>query len=108
MLKIQSTIVALALLVGTDCFIAAAGAGDTPPAADSTKLTIALTPLTQLLELMDTDRNGKISKDEFMRFMETEFDYADKNKDGQLDPVELKKLVRRVTHPPAGSPRVRK
>jgi hypothetical protein len=43
----------------------------------------------QLLLLMDTDKNGKISKQEFMKFMEAEFDRLDKDKSGELDPREL-------------------
>jgi len=31
----------------------------------------------QLLRLMDTDQNQRVSKEEFMRFMETEFDRLD-------------------------------
>jgi Ca2+-binding EF-hand superfamily protein len=42
-----------------------------------------------LLLMMDTDKNGKISKQEFMRFMEAEFDRLDKDKSGELDPKEL-------------------
>lgn len=44
----------------------------------------------QLLLLMDTDENGKISKQEWMRFMEAEFDRLDKKKTGELDVKELK------------------
>jgi Ca2+-binding EF-hand superfamily protein len=43
----------------------------------------------QLLLLMDKDENGKISKKEFMGFMEREFDRLDKDKSGQLDVKEL-------------------
>ena len=43
----------------------------------------------QLLLLMDTDKNGKISKQEWMTFMEAEFDRLDTNHDGELDPKEL-------------------
>jgi hypothetical protein len=39
----------------------------------------------QLLLLMDTDKNGKLSKQEWMKFMDTEFDTLDKDKKGQLD-----------------------
>jgi hypothetical protein len=46
----------------------------------------------RLLLLMDTDKNGKISKQEFMSFMEKEFDRLDTKKDGQLDAKELTKL----------------
>src|SRR5579863_922101 len=43
----------------------------------------------QLLLLMDTDKNGKISKQEFMKFMEAEFDRLDTDKSGELDAKEL-------------------
>jgi Sec-independent protein translocase protein TatA len=43
----------------------------------------------QLLLLMDTDKNGKISKKEFMDFMIAEFERLDKDKSGELDPKEL-------------------
>ncbi len=45
----------------------------------------------QLLLLMDTDKSGKISKQEFMAYMEAEFDRLDVNKDGELDVKELTK-----------------
>jgi hypothetical protein len=45
----------------------------------------------QLLLLMDTDKNGKVSKQEWMSFMEAEFDRLDTNKDGVLDVKELEK-----------------
>jgi Ca2+-binding EF-hand superfamily protein len=38
---------------------------------------------------MDTDKSGKISKAEFMAFMEAEFNRLDKDKSGELDPKEL-------------------
>ncbi|MGA2715926.1 MAG: EF-hand domain-containing protein [Bryobacteraceae bacterium] len=43
----------------------------------------------QLLLLMDRDQSGKVSKQEFMRFMEAEFERMDINKDGELDVKEL-------------------
>jgi len=43
----------------------------------------------QLLLLMDKDQNGKVSKQEFMSFMEAEFARLDKDKSGELDVNEL-------------------
>jgi Ca2+-binding EF-hand superfamily protein len=50
---------------------------------------IAEANVKQLLLLMDTDKNGKISKAEWMRFMSAEFDRLDTDKSGELDPKEL-------------------
>jgi len=43
----------------------------------------------RLLLLMDRDQSGKVSKQEFMTFMEEEFQRLDVNKDGELDVKEL-------------------
>jgi Ca2+-binding EF-hand superfamily protein len=43
----------------------------------------------RLLLLMDRDQSGKVSKQEFMSFMEEEFQRLDVNKDGELDVKEL-------------------
>jgi Ca2+-binding EF-hand superfamily protein len=50
---------------------------------------IAEQNVKQLLLLMDTDKNGKISKHEWMEFMSTEFDRLDTDHSGELDPKEL-------------------
>jgi hypothetical protein len=57
---------------------------------------------------MDTDKNGKVSKEEFMKFMEAAFGCADKSKNGQLDPNDLKHQVFKENHPYTGMPRVGK
>jgi len=46
----------------------------------------------RLLFLVDKNGDGKISKEEFLKFMEAEFDRLDKDKDGDLDADELKQL----------------
>ena len=67
-------------------------------AADNTQKISAGVPATkQLLLLMDTDKNGKVSKQEFMSFMEAEFDRLDINHDGQLDVHELMQMQVRTT-----------
>ena len=43
----------------------------------------------QLLLLMDTDKTGDVTKQEWMRFMEAEFDRLDKDKTGKLHVKEL-------------------
>lgn len=52
-------------------------------------LALAQDEVEQLLLLMDTDKNGRISKKEFLDFMSAEFDRLDKDKSGELDPKEL-------------------
>jgi hypothetical protein len=46
----------------------------------------------RILFLVDKNGDGKVSKEEFMKFMEAEFDRLDKDKDGDLDSDELKQL----------------
>ncbi len=51
--------------------------------------TAAFKPTLELLRLMDIDENGKVSKAEYMKFMEAEFNRLDINRDGELDLKEL-------------------
>ena len=62
------------------------------------KLALGENEVKQLLLLMDTSNNGKISKQEYMKFMEAEFDRLDKNKNGELDPKELTQSKLRASH----------
>jgi hypothetical protein len=117
MLKVRKMIIATAVFFAAGSLVTTmvtavaptiADSAKVTGGADSTKLATGLTPLAQLLDLMDTDKNGKVSREEFMNFMQAEFEFADKNKDGELDPAELKTMVRRMNHPYfMGSPRVR-
>jgi hypothetical protein len=57
----------------------------------------------ELLLLMDKDKNGKVSKQEFMNFMEAEFNRLDKDKSGELDVQELTQSQFQVrVHPAVG------
>lgn len=49
--------------------------------------------VAQLIELMDRDKNGQVSKEEFLQFMSTEFDRLDADKSGALSRQELSKSV---------------
>jgi EF hand len=62
------------------------------------KLALGENEVKQLLLLMDTSQNGKISKQEYMNFMEAEFDRLDKNRNGELDPKELTQSKLRASH----------
>ena len=61
------------------------------------KLAIGEDEAKQLLLLIDTDKKGKISKQEWMKFMEAEFDRLDKTKSGELDVDELMQSKLRVS-----------
>jgi len=64
----------------------------TPAAAkteEAAKLAAATEAPKQLLLAMDTDKTGKVSKEEWMNFMEAEFDRLDTDHKGQLDVKEL-------------------
>jgi Ca2+-binding EF-hand superfamily protein len=79
---------------------AAVGTAAAQAAADKSKDKVALgeADVKQLLLLMDADKNGKISKDEYMKFMEAEFNRLDIDKNGELDVKELTQSTFRVVH----------
>jgi len=53
----------------------------------------------ELLLLMDADTNGRISKKEWMSFMEAEFNRLDKDGNGELDINELRQAGIAVKRP---------
>lgn len=65
-----------------------------PPAAapNSNSDVFADAYTKRLLLLMDTDKSGRVSKQEFMNFMEKEFERLDVNHDGELDVKELARI----------------
>jgi len=71
---------ALAVLVAAWAILGTAVAqkAATPKLKD--KLALGEEEVKQLLLLMDTDKSGKISKQEWMKFMEAEFDRLDKGR----------------------------
>ena len=50
------------------------------------------------MEMMDTDGNGSISKDEFMNHKEQRFNEKDTNADGVLTEDEMKKHCKHKKH----------
>jgi len=59
------------------------------PSPNDKKVAAGEREAKKLLVLMDTDKSGKVSRQEFMAFMEAEFERMDVNKDGELDVKEL-------------------
>jgi hypothetical protein len=53
----------------------------------------AYTKVEQLIRLMDKDKNGQVSKAEFMQFMGEEFDRIDVDRSGSLTRGELSQSV---------------
>jgi hypothetical protein len=60
------------------------------------RLAAATDAAKELLLMMDTDKSGKVSKQEWMKFMEAEFDRLDADHKGQLDVKELTQSRMRV------------
>jgi hypothetical protein len=61
------------------------------------KLALGEEQVKDLLLLMDTDQNGKISKKEWMDFASAEFDRLDTDHNGELDPKEIAQSKLRAT-----------
>jgi hypothetical protein len=86
-----------ALLVAGPIVTTAWARGDyTRPA--SSPLLLGEEEAKQLILLLDEDKNGRVSKKEFMNFMAAEFDRLDTDKSGELDVQELKNSQLRVSH----------
>jgi sulfatase maturation enzyme AslB (radical SAM superfamily) len=82
-------LVAIPVLVVTATMLGNAFAQKASVPKVQNKLAIAEEQVKQLLPLMDTDKNGMVSKQEFMNFMQAEFDRLDKSKKGELNVKEL-------------------
>jgi len=95
--------VLLALVGATSAVVGAAFAQRASVPKPQDKTALAEANAKELLLLMDTDKTGKISKQEWMKFMEAEFDRLDKNKKGELDSEELMQSRVWVRHKPLQS-----
>jgi hypothetical protein len=60
--------------------------------------TVGAEEVKQLLLIVDFDRSGKISKQDWMKFMEAEFDRLDKGKNWKLDAREIAPPAMRESH----------
>jgi hypothetical protein len=82
---LMAALVSGAFALSSACFAQDTASVDKTP----DKAWIATENAKQLLLLMDTDKNGKISKQEWLNFMSAEFDRLDTDRSGELDPHEL-------------------
>jgi len=57
------------------------------------KNLMAIENVKQLLLVMDSDKRGKISKQQWMAFMEAEFDRLDVEKKGELDQTVIRQSM---------------
>ena len=92
-------IVIIAMLIAAWAMLGSAIAQKAAVPKPQDKLALGENEVKQLLLLIDTDESGKISKQEWMKFMEAEFGRLDKDKKGQLDAKELTQSKLRVSHP---------
>jgi hypothetical protein len=96
--NIVRAIVVVAALIVIGAMLGTAGAQKAAVPKPQDKLALGVEQVKQLLFLIDTNKNGKITKQEWMKFMEAEFDRLDKNKSGELDAKELAQSRLRVSH----------
>jgi hypothetical protein len=93
--KCALAVLAVATLLASGTWVGTALArGDNSPERD--KIALGENEVKQLVLLMDKDQNGKVSEQEFMNFMEAEFQRLDKDKSGELDVKELQEPQIRV------------
>jgi Ca2+-binding EF-hand superfamily protein len=82
-------VVVIAVLVATGAMLGTAVAQQASAPKQQDNLALGEAEVKKLLLLMDTDNDGKVSKQGFMSFMEAEFNRLDKKKEGKLDVKEL-------------------
>ena len=86
--------VATLFAIGSIAGVSFAQKGTAPKSQD--KLALGEDQVTQLLLLMDTNKDGKITKQEWMKFMEAVFYRLDKPKSGVIDAKEIAQSRLRV------------
>ena len=94
MLLVILAVTALFAIVGTT--IAAQGEAS-PKVQDN--VAVGESEVKKMLPLVDEDEDGKVSEQDFMKFMEAEFDRLDKTEEGKLD---VKKLTQPLAQPVRG------
>jgi hypothetical protein len=96
--KTVFVVVIIAMLTTTWGMVGTAVAQKAAVPKPQDKIAIGEDEAKQLLLLIDTNKNGRISKQEWMKFMEAEFDRLDNAQTGYLDVKELMQSKLRVSH----------
>ena len=81
--RICAFITGAVLLIGAIAGVTTASGQKTSSAPSGAKLALAA---------LDTDHDGTVSKQEFLSYMEAQFDKADTDRDGILDRAEFEQL----------------
>lgn len=79
----------VAVLAGAGTILCGARAQKMPLPRPQDNLAMGEDKVKQLLLLMPTDKRGMVSQQEYMKFMEAEFNRLDKEKRGELDARKL-------------------
>ena len=83
------SIVAIALIVAMGGVLGNATAQKASVPKPQDKLALGEDEVKKLLVIMEPDKKGKISRQEYMKFMEAEFKRLDMDKNGELDVKKL-------------------
>jgi hypothetical protein len=101
MLK-KSAVVLVMIIIGVlgplSAMRSIAVAQQAPVAKPQANVALGEGEVKKLLLLMETDSDGKVSKQVYMSFMEAEFDRLDQKKEGKLDVKELTQPSTRSFH----------
>ena len=82
-------IVAITAMVATGGMLGNAAAQKASVPKPQDRLALGEDEVKKLLLIMEPDKKGQISRQEYMKFMEAEFERLDKDKNGELDVKKL-------------------
>ena len=83
------TLAILTVLIATGTLLATAAGQKASVPKVQDRLAMGEDAVRHLLQLVDSNPKGMVSKQEYMKFMEAEFDRLDKERKGELDVRKL-------------------
>jgi hypothetical protein len=87
--SIMFVVVVIAVLIASGVMLGTVVAQQASAPRPQDNLALGESGVKKLVLLMDTDNDGKVTKQVFMSFMEAEFNRLDRKKEGKLDVKEL-------------------